>query len=27
LYPVWEVLLPTGPVYVDQAGSVRQGPP
>ena len=27
LYPFWEVELPDGPVYVDQAGSVRPGPP
>jgi hypothetical protein len=27
LYPVWEVLLPSGPAYVDQAGSVRHNPP
>jgi hypothetical protein len=27
LYPVWEVSLPTGTVYVDQAGSVRRDPP
>jgi hypothetical protein len=27
LYPVWEVTLPTGAVYVDQAGSVRHDPP
>lgn len=27
LYPVWEVSLPSGPAYVDQAGSVRHNPP
>jgi hypothetical protein len=27
LYPVWEVALPSGPVYVDQTGSVRRDPP
>ena len=27
LYPVWEVALPSGPAYVDQAGSVRDYPP
>lgn len=27
LYPIWEVTLPSGTVYVDQAGSVRQDPP
>lgn len=27
LYPVWEVELPSGPVYVDQAGSVRHDLP
>jgi len=27
LYPVWEVALPSGPAYVDQAGSVRRDPP
>jgi hypothetical protein len=27
LYPVWEVALPSGPVYVDQAGCVRHDPP
>jgi hypothetical protein len=27
LYPVWEVTLPSGTAYVDQAGSVRRDPP
>lgn len=27
LYPVWEVELPSGPVYIDQAESVERDPP
>lgn len=27
LYPVWEVEIPSGLAYVDQAGSVGQDPP
>jgi hypothetical protein len=27
LYPVWKVALPSGPLYVDQGGSVRADPP
>ena len=27
LYPIWEVELASGPVYVDQAGSVEHDPP
>lgn len=27
LYPVWEVALPSGAAYVDQARSVRNDPP